>query len=83
MKHPAAYDPMLQDKIDDLCKNPQEYLIKSQIINFENNIEYQKRTLRAIKKEIENLEICLSSLREAEEILKRERENKESMDGDG
>ena len=61
-KHPAAYDPMLQDKIEQVCKSPEEWTIRLEIERSSDHLEYNKRMVRALQKEIERTEMMLSTL---------------------
>jgi len=64
-KHAVAYDPMLQDKIDELVANPNLYYLRHQLHMMENSLEENLRTKRAIERQIENSNHAVEALKMA------------------
>ena len=62
-KHPAAYDPLLQDKIDAVCKTPEEWNLRYQIDKLEDHVQHNVRMVRALEREIERSQECLQAFR--------------------
>jgi|GEM_PF-4387479 len=67
---PEAYDPILQEKVDQLTKNPNEYILDYEIERQVHNLEMRRREIRAMEKECERGEITIAALRKALAILK-------------
>lgn len=61
-KHPAAHDPMLQDKIDMICQSPEEWSLRYQIDKMKDSMEHNIRMIRALEKEVKRSESCLNAM---------------------
>lgn len=61
-KHPAAYDPLLQDKIEKVCKTPEEWSIIYELERSRDHLDHNKRMVRALLREIDRAEQMVSAL---------------------
>lgn len=59
---PEAYDPYLQEKVDLLCKTPEEYHLRYEIDKLRDHMEHNIRMIRALNREVERNEKCLEAL---------------------
>lgn len=67
---PEAYDPLLQDKINQLTERPDRYFLEYEIERQVHDLESRKREIRSMEKECDRAEITIAALRKALEILK-------------
>lgn len=61
-KHPAAHDPMLQDKIDKICQSPEEWSLMLELERSRDHLEHNKRMVRALDREIERTEKTIGAM---------------------
>lgn len=78
IKHPAAHDPLLQDKIDKVCKTPEEWSITFELERSRDHLEHNKRMVRALTREIERAEQMISALELA--LINIKEMKKEALD---
>lgn len=72
-KHPVADDPLLQDKVDELTKNPELYHLRYECQKAEDILESHQRTIRALEKEIERTKATINALNMAMKTLEKKK----------